>query len=242
MSYSINQKITLSFTSGGVPPVVKATQFDNNMRIVDVSMTANGVPFEVPAGYGVHVRLRKPDGKHVYNPALEVIGNRARIALTRQMLCFAGTANAILEVVGGADGKDVLGSAQWNIDIAPNPVPEEFVESTDEYKTVQELCAITSQYADAAAARAADAGAAARQAANSAGDAARSEQSAAAIATQAGQSAANAASSASAASAKAEEAAASASTASAAAADGQFSLRGKDDLPHMAGHWSRLQG
>ncbi len=29
--------------------------------------------------------------------------------------------------------------------------------------------------------------------------------------------------------------------ASAAAADGQFSLRGKDDLPHMAGHWSRLQ-
>ncbi|MHA5866517.1 hypothetical protein ACVSMD_29140, partial [Pseudomonas aeruginosa] len=24
--------------------------------------------------------------------------------------------------------------------------------------------------------------------------------------------------------------------------DGQFSLRGKDDLPHMAGHWSRLQG
>ncbi|MBG4634955.1 acyl dehydratase, partial [Pseudomonas aeruginosa] len=30
--------------------------------------------------------------------------------------------------------------------------------------------------------------------------------------------------------------------ASAAAADGQFSLRGKDDLPHMAGHWSRLQG
>ncbi|MGV8340253.1 hypothetical protein, partial [Pseudomonas aeruginosa] len=21
-----------------------------------------------------------------------------------------------------------------------------------------------------------------------------------------------------------------------------FSLRGKDDLPHMAGHWSRLQG
>ncbi|MDV7846248.1 MaoC family dehydratase [Pseudomonas aeruginosa] len=30
--------------------------------------------------------------------------------------------------------------------------------------------------------------------------------------------------------------------ASAAAADGQFSLRGKDDLPHMVGHWSRLQG
>ena len=179
MSYSINQKITLSFTSGGVPPVVRAMQFDNNMRIVEVSMTANGVPFEVPAGYGVHVRLRKPDGKHVYNPALEVIGNRARILLTRQMLCFAGTANAILEVVGSADGKDVLGSAQWNIDIAPNPVPEEFVESTDEYKTVQELCAIASQYAAAAAASAADAVAAASQAAGSADAAGVSEQAAA---------------------------------------------------------------
>ncbi|MFK0896230.1 MaoC family dehydratase, partial [Pseudomonas paraeruginosa] len=30
--------------------------------------------------------------------------------------------------------------------------------------------------------------------------------------------------------------------ASAAAADGQLSLRGKDDLPHMAGQWSQLQG
>ena len=65
MSYSINQKITLSLTSGGVPPVVRAMQFDNNMRVVDIAMIANGSPFEVPAGYSVNVRLRKPDGKHV---------------------------------------------------------------------------------------------------------------------------------------------------------------------------------
>ena len=43
MSYSISQKITLSFTSGGVPPVVRAMQFDNNMRIVDIAMTANAI-------------------------------------------------------------------------------------------------------------------------------------------------------------------------------------------------------
>lgn len=192
MSYSINQKITLSFTSGGVPPVVRAMQFDNNMRIVEVSMTANGVPFEVPAGYSVHVRLRKPDGKHVYNPALEVIGNRARILLTRQMLCFAGMASAILEVVGGTDGKDVLGSAQWNIDIAPNPVPEEFVESTDEYKTIQELCAMVSQYASDAAASANAASQSASNAAGSAATASNAASNAVGSATSASNSAAEA--------------------------------------------------
>lgn len=214
MSYSINQKITLSFTSGGVPPVVRAMQFDNNMRIVEVSMTANGVPYPVPDGYGVNIRMRKPDGTCVYNPALEVTGHKAKIVLTQQMLAISGKAVAILEVIGGADGTDILGTARWCIDIAQNPVPEEYVESTDEYKTIQEIRAIVSKAADAAAASAADAGAAASQAAGSAGDAARSEQSAAANATQAGQSAANAASSASTASAKAEEAAGSASTAS----------------------------
>lgn len=219
MSYSISQKITVSFTTDGVPPVVKAMQYDNNMRIVEVVMTANGVPYHVPDGYSVNIRMRKPDGTCVYNPALEVSGNTAKIVLTQQMLAFSGKAAAILEVTGGENGADVLGSAQWNIDIAPNPVPEEFVESTDEYKTIQELCAMVSKAADSAEASAANAGAAASQAAVSAGDASRSEQSAAASASQAGQSAANAASSASAASAKAEEAAASASTASAAAAE-----------------------
>lgn len=40
--YQISQRIALDFSSRGVPPVVHATQYDANMRVVRVCMLATG--------------------------------------------------------------------------------------------------------------------------------------------------------------------------------------------------------
>lgn len=217
MSNFITQKITVSFTTDGLTPVVKAMQYDNNMRVVEAAMTANGVPFLVPDGYSVNIRMRKPDGTCVYNPALEVSGNTAKIVLTQQMLAFSGKAAAILEVVGGENGVDVLGTAHWCIDIASNPVPEEFVESTNEFRTIQQLEAACAAAAAAAAQSEINAGKSASTASTKANEAAASAQNAAISASSAAGSASSAVSSASTANTKANEASASAADAASSA-------------------------
>lgn len=143
--YQISQRIALDFSSRGVPPVVHATQYDANMRVVRVCMLASGLSYSVPDGYSVNIRLRKPDGTCVYNPALSVSGNTADIVLTQQMLCYAGTIDAVLEV---CSGENVLASGLFRIDVLQNPVPENFIESTDEYKTIQQLAAEVSANAE----------------------------------------------------------------------------------------------
>ena len=132
----ILQKINLDFARAGIPPRVFAKQGDNNMRVVAVSLFNDGKAYKIPAGYTVNVSAKKPDGKSVYNPATEVAGNVAYITLTQQMLAVRGIVSAEIEVVRGAD---TLKTEKWQINVEECANPENQVESTDEYKTIQQL-------------------------------------------------------------------------------------------------------
>lgn len=150
----ILQKINLDFARAGIPPRVFAKQGDNNMRVVAVSLYNDGKAYKVPGGYAVNVSAKKPDGKSVYNPATEVAGNVAYITLTQQMLAVHGIVSAEIEVVRGPD---TLKTEKWQINVEECASPENQVESTDEYKTIQQLLAETEAAKDAAAQAAADA-------------------------------------------------------------------------------------
>lgn len=150
----ILQKINLDFARAGIPPRVFAKQGDNNMRVVAVSLYNDGKAFKVPGGYAVNVSAKKPDGKSVYNPATEVAGNVAYITLTQQMLAVHGIVSAEIEVVRGPD---TLKTEKWQINVEECANPENQVESTDEYKTIQQLLAETEAAKAAAAQAAADA-------------------------------------------------------------------------------------
>ena len=157
----ILQKINLDFARAGIPPRVFAKQGDNNMRVVAVSLYNDGKAYKVPGGYAVNVSAKKPDGKNVYNPA----GNVAYITLTQQMLAVHGVVSAEIEVVRGAD---TLKTEKWQINVEECANPENQVESTDEYKTIQQLLAET----EAAKAAAATSASAAAKSAQEAKDAA----------------------------------------------------------------------
>lgn len=160
----ILQKINLDFARAGIPPRVFAKQGDNNMRVVAVSLYNDGKAYKAPGGYAVNVSAKKPDGKSVYNPATEVAGNVAYITLTQQMLAVRGIVSAEIEVVRGAD---TLKTEKWQINVEECANPENQIESTDEYKTIQQLLAET----EAAKAAAATSASAAAKSAQEAADA-----------------------------------------------------------------------
>ncbi|MCI8907676.1 MAG: BppU family phage baseplate upper protein [Angelakisella sp.] len=199
-NYQIEQRIKIDFAYSGVPPRVYAKQYDNNMRVVAVDLYNNGVPYIVPAGYSVNIRMEKLDGHHVYNPALFGTGNTVFAILTQQMLTHPGELMAEMEVV---QAENVLKTATFMVVCVPSMIPPGEIESTDEYKTLQELSAqalaaakSTEESAREAEASQSAAAESAETASSAATSAAENSESAQAAALQAAASAAAAAESA----------------------------------------------
>lgn len=143
---SIVHSTSVSLTSRSPSEPVHLVQYDTTMPFVAVALTSNGRPYTVPSGAAVNVRLKKPDGHYVYDPAYGVSsdGQTVYIAITVQMTAVAGKISPIVEVV--LDGA-VAGTGFFVLDIDPNPIPEDAIESTDEYQTIQQLAAQVTQAA-----------------------------------------------------------------------------------------------
>lgn len=137
---SIVHNTSVSLTNRSPSEPVHLVQYDDTLPMVAVALTSNGQPYTVPSGAAVNVRLAKPDGTYVYNPAYGVStdGQTVYIAITVQMTVCAGKVAPIIEVV--LDG-DVAGTGFFVLDIDPNPIPEDAIASTDEYQTIQQLAA-----------------------------------------------------------------------------------------------------
>ena len=195
-------------TERGIAAPVPLVQYDDTLPILAVALRLNGQPYTVPEGAAVNVRMDKRDGHYVYIPALGVSEDRhtAYIGVTLQMTTGAGEYWPILELV--VDG-DVAGTSVLPLQIAENPVPEDAVSSTDEFKTIQELVGQVQAAAEVAAASEKNAASSATQAADSATAAAGSASAASTSESNASDSATAAAGSASAAQSSAAAASAS---------------------------------
>ena len=125
-------------TERGIAAPVPLVQYDDTLPILAVALRLNGQAFTVPEGAAVNIRMDKRDGHYVYNPALGVSEDRqtAYISVTLQMTTGAGEFWPTIEIV--LDGQ-VAGTSYIPLRIRQNPVPEDAIESTDEYKTIQEL-------------------------------------------------------------------------------------------------------
>lgn len=133
-------------TERGIAAPVPLVQYDDTLPILAVALRLNGQPYTVPEGAAVNIRMDKRDGHYVYNPALGVSEDRqtAYIGVTLQMTTGAGEYWPTIEIV--IDGQ-VAGTSYVPLLIAKNPVPEDAIESTDEYKTIQQLAAEVTQAA-----------------------------------------------------------------------------------------------
>lgn len=143
---SIVHSTSVSLTNRSPSEPVHLVQYDDTLPMVAVALTSNGQPYTVPSGAAVNVRLAKSDGHYVYDPAYGVSddGQTAYIAVTVQMTAVSGKVSPIIEVVVNGT---VAGTGFFVLDIDPNPIPEDAIESTDEFKTIQQLAAEVTQAA-----------------------------------------------------------------------------------------------
>lgn len=119
-----------------IPEQIHLVQYDSHIPVIKIDLYNCGEPYAVNTFECVNVRWFKPDATFVYNPALGVSSDRksAYIEVTQQMTAAYGTAKAIIEVLRGSDS--LVGTATFEVIIDRNPVSEEGIESTTEFKTL----------------------------------------------------------------------------------------------------------
>lgn len=186
---------------GGVPcEPIRLVQYDKTMPVAAIALTENGVKYTPPAGALLKVRMKKADGKGVYNDALGLSESGEVLFLfTQQMTAAFGQGFLNVEVTLPDSGA-VKCSDAIPVFIAENAVQEGQIESADEFLTLVEILEQCKKLAAAAQESAEDAQ-------DSAEDAALSMQNAANSAAAAAKSAAEALSSKNAAAVSASQAA-----------------------------------
>lgn len=129
---------TVDFDSRPDKKAVNLVQYDQTIPVLCVSLKKGGTEYKVPSDADVNIRMDKRDCYHVYNPALGVNAERtiAYFAVTPQMSTGWGDYYPIVEItVGGG----IAGSAPIWLHFDRNPLPENAIISSDEYKTIQQL-------------------------------------------------------------------------------------------------------
>ena len=112
---------------------VAAKQLDMATRYVGVTLTVDGVEWEIPKDVEIAVAMRKPDEKRVWNDCTRQ-KNEALIPLTRRMLAVQGTALCDVELYqNGA----LLSSASFELEIYPSQRVDETIISSEEYTRLE---------------------------------------------------------------------------------------------------------
>lgn len=140
----------VDFDSRALAAPVHLVQYDRTMPVLEVALYRKGEPYAVPAGADINIRMDKKDGHHIYSPALGLSADRTKayIAVTPQMTTTAGTLYPIIEVMANGG---VASTSPLRLQFDPNPVPEDAITSSDEYKTLEQLVADVNASAQAAA-------------------------------------------------------------------------------------------
>jgi len=112
---------------------VAAKQLDMATRYIGVTLTVDGVEWEIPKDVEIAVAMKKPDEKRVWNDCTRQ-KNEALIPLTRQMLAVHGTALCDVELYqNGA----LLSSASFELEIYPSQRVDETIISSEEYTRLE---------------------------------------------------------------------------------------------------------
>lgn len=124
------QKLTLDVNDTDSYKYVYGIQFDNKSRILIINLEENGKPFRISSTNTAIFRCLKPDGTSVLNPVTINSDGTVTVELTDQMLAVEGKVKADISLM---EGKAVLSSATFNIEVEKAPISANQITSTDEF-------------------------------------------------------------------------------------------------------------
>lgn len=130
--------VKADFTERRFPPTVKIVQYDESLPVIAASLYQGGSVYTIPSGAAVNIRVRKPDNTYVYNGAIGCDTNRQVVyfEVSEQMAAAYGDGRATVELVVNGE---IAGTSLILLQIEENPVPEDAIESSDEYQTIYDL-------------------------------------------------------------------------------------------------------
>lgn len=116
---------------------ISLMQYDSGMAIVAFTILEKNTIYKPPESVKINVRFEKPDGHGVYNPVLGTDENGVvYFQITTQMTVAYGSGTCCLEL---ENVEGIKCTKKVPVYIAQNPVNNENIESTDEYKTIFEI-------------------------------------------------------------------------------------------------------
>lgn len=118
-----------------VPKVIKLVQYDYDLPVIAVDLKSEGINYVLPEGAACNIRIKKPDGTVVYDPAYGCDTTRSVVyfVVTQQMTVLAGELDTRIEVVVSAD---VAGTSPIRIMVDKNPIQDGDIDSEDETETI----------------------------------------------------------------------------------------------------------
>lgn len=135
---AIIQETTADFLKQTDYKALRIVQYDNNLRIIAVSLFKNGVPYSIPNDAVMYIRWGKKDHTYVRNLVLGCNEDRNVIyfKITRNMVTGYGPHTPILELI--IDGESA-GSTYLYFDVERNPIQDSDIESDVDDDYIEEL-------------------------------------------------------------------------------------------------------
>ncbi len=130
----IVHKTAVDFAKRAFAKVLHITQYDRTLPVLAVSLLLNDKPYVLPKAAEANIRFGKKDHTFVYNPALGCNADRTVVyfEITYQMTVEKGRFSPIVEIL---IGDNAAGSSAIEIEIDRNPIQEDDVESSVEWKS-----------------------------------------------------------------------------------------------------------
>lgn len=121
---TITHKINMDLIRRGIVPRIHTVQGDALTRQVEISLFADGIPWQIPGNPTVLIRYRRPDRvSGTYDtlpggiPAGTISGSAVTITVAREVLTFPGDAMLVVTLV---DGNRELSTFEFILAVQPN--------------------------------------------------------------------------------------------------------------------------
>ena len=112
-----------------------STKQMDNARYILITVTDNLIQKKIDLSSTVNVRIKKPDGKAIFDEATIIEDGRVLVKLTDQIVAVSGCAEMDLQI---QNGDNVISTNIIHLDILSTPYPNSTIISTDEFDVLNQ--------------------------------------------------------------------------------------------------------